>query len=76
MGKSMLSAEVPQIELYGTSRVIVDDCDGILEYEPQTVKIRAGKRQVRLIGSDLVLCDLANRVVEIRGCIVSLEFEG
>ena len=68
--------ETPQIELHGSARVIIGDCDGILEYEPQTVKVRAGKRCVRVCGSGLTLCDLSDGAVMIRGHVVSLEYEG
>ena len=68
--------QVPQIELQGSARVIIGNCDGILEYDPVTVKVRAGKRYVRVCGSGLSLCDLADGAVMIRGSIVSLEYEG
>ncbi len=69
-------SELPPIELAGNSRVLVGCCDGILEYEPETVKVRAGKRLVRINGRCLDLCNLSENTVEIRGTVVSLEFEG
>ncbi len=69
-------SEIPPIELIGNSRVLVGDCDGILEYEPETVKLRAGKRLIRINGRGLDLCNLTENTVVIRGLIVSVEFEG
>lgn len=69
-------SELPPIELAGNSRILVGDCDGILEYEPETVKLRAGKRLVRINGRCLDLCNLAESTVVIRGTVISVEFEG
>lgn len=69
-------SELPPIELVGNSRVLVGACEGILEYEPETVKLRAGKRGVRINGRCLDLCNLAENTVVIRGIVDSLEFEG
>ncbi len=68
-------SEIPPIELLGNSRVTVGACDGILEYEPETVKLRAGKRFVRVNGRGLDLCNLTESTVVIRGTVDSLEFE-
>lgn len=69
-------SEIPPIELVGNSRVLVGACEGILEYEPETVKLRAGKRCVRINGRGLDLCNLTENTVVIRGTVASLEFEG
>ncbi len=66
----------PLIELEGNARVLVGDCRGILEYEPETVKLRAGKRLIRVCGRCLDLCNLTDSTVVIRGTVHSLEFEG
>ena len=67
--------DTPPIELMGNSRVLLWECDGILEYEPETVKLRAGKRLIRVNGRCLDLCNLSERNVMIRGTVSSLEFE-
>ncbi len=69
-------SELPPIELIGNSQVLVGACDGILEYEPETVKLRAGKRLIRINGRGLDLCNLTENTVVIRGLVVSVEFEG
>ena len=74
--KQQKPSALPQIELSGSARVVIGDCDGILEYEPETIKVRAGKRYVRVCGTGLTLCDLSDNAVLIRGNVVSLEFEG
>ncbi len=69
-------SEFPLIELSGNTRVWVGSCEGILEYEPETVKLRAGKRFVRINGRCLDLCSLTENAVLIRGMVDSVEFEG
>ncbi|MBO5213272.1 MAG: YabP/YqfC family sporulation protein [Clostridia bacterium] len=73
---SPLRTEIPPIEFMGNSQVLVGLCDGILEYEPETVKLRAGKRLIRINGRCLDLCNLSEKTVMIRGVISSVEFEG
>lgn len=68
--------QTPQIELHGNLLAVVGDCEGILEYEPETVKLRAGKRFVRICGRGLNLCNLTEASVMVRGIIDSVEFEG
>lgn len=68
--------EIPPIELMGNSQVLVGLCDGILEYEPETVKVRAGKRLIRINGRCLDLCNLSENTVVVRGIVSSVEFEG
>ena len=72
--RSLLS-DLPPIEMSGNSRVLVGYCDGILEYEPETVKLRAGKRNIRIVGLGLDLCNLTENTVLIRGLIHSFSFE-
>ena len=67
---------IPPMELLGNSRIRVDLCDGILDYEPETVKLRAGKRLIRINGIDLDLCNLSENTVVVRGTVSSVEFEG
>ena len=76
MKQSDRPTSVPYIELCGNSRVLVGQCDGILEYEPESIKLRAGKRQIRISGRGLDLCNLAERTVLIRGSVSDLAFEG
>lgn len=75
MKYSIRRSEVPYIEFSGNVRVLVGQCDGILEYEPECIKLRAGKRQLRITGQGLDLCNLAERTVLIRGTVADLAFE-
>ena len=68
-------SEIPPIEMTGDSRVHIGCCDGILEYEPESIKLRAGKRQIRIDGRGLDLCNLTENTVLVRGWIRSLAFE-
>ena len=71
-----LRTERPAIELTGNSRVLIWDCEEILEYEPESVKVRAGKRLIRVNGNGLDLCNLTENSAIVRGTVSSLEFEG
>ncbi|MBO5221567.1 MAG: YabP/YqfC family sporulation protein [Clostridia bacterium] len=68
-------SEIPPMEIAGNSRILVGCCEGILEYEPETVKLRAGKRMLRISGMDLDLCNLTENTVLIRGILDSVAFE-
>lgn len=69
------ASDRPSVELMGNSRVLVWDCSAVLEYEPESVKLRAAKRTVRVNGSNLDLCRLDEGNVMIRGLVSSVEFE-
>lgn len=73
--KQFQRTQTPPIELVGNARVLIGECDGILEYEPESVKLRAGKRVLRICGRCLDLCNLTENTVLVRGTVVSLEFE-
>lgn len=64
----------PQIEFLGNRQVLVEGCGGILEYEPETVKLRTGKYNIRLNGRDLRLKHLTMGVILVEGCLTGLEF--
>lgn len=68
-------SDVPYIEFSGNIRVLVGQCDCILEYEPECIKLRAGKRLLRICGQGLDLCNLADRMVLLRGTVTDLAFE-
>jgi sporulation protein YqfC len=76
MKQRFCPSEIPPIEMTGNCRVRIGCCDGILEYEPESVKLRAGKRQIRIDGQGLDLCNLTENTVLVRGLVFSLTFEG
>lgn len=68
-------SSMPPVELAGNSQVLIRSCEGIEEYEPETVKVRAGRRCIRICGQKLDLCNLTEFTVVVRGIVRSLEFE-
>jgi sporulation protein YqfC len=66
--------EEPQLEFSSNRQLVVDGCKSILEYEPETVKLKLYMYNVRIIGHDLILNNLNNETVMITGFIQSLEF--
>ncbi len=64
----------PQIEFCGNRQVLVEGCRGILEYEPETIKLNTGKYNIRLNGRELQLKHLAMGTVLVEGCLTGLEF--
>ena len=66
--------EEPQLEFSSNRQLVVDGCKSILEYEPETVKLKLYMYNVRIIGHDLMLNNLSNETVLITGFIQSLEF--
>lgn len=62
------------IELYGNRTVVVDGCDGIIDYDDECVVLRVGRLTVRLTGRGLRLKRLTENSAMIEGCISALEY--
>jgi sporulation protein YqfC len=65
---------VPQIELGGNREAVVDGCQGILEYSEDSIKLAAGKLNMRFAGRELQLKVLTHDSAVIEGYITSIEF--
>ena len=58
-------------EIHGSSRVILEGCDGIIAYETEQVGFRCGRQQVWVTGANLrMMC------VEEDGAVVTGHIEG
>lgn len=65
---------VPQIELGGNREAVIDGCQGILEYSEDTIKLAAGKLNMRFLGRGLQIRVLTHDSAVIEGFITSIEF--
>lgn len=64
----------PRIELVGNRRVIIDGCDGIIDYGEDMVKARLGRLTVQINGRSLKLKVLTDTKAIVEGYISSLEY--
>lgn len=62
----------PVIKIVGNSEAIVQNCNGICEYDCNTVSVVSGKRVITFIGCDLELFSLNNDEAIVKGTIMSL----
>lgn len=61
-------------ELFGNRRAVVEGCAGILEYESETVRIRAGKMILCFKGRGLCIKCMDQDSLVVEGFILSLEY--
>lgn len=65
---------IPAIELYFDKRVIVSDCEGVIDYSEKAVVLSLGEKNIRVIGENLVVNSFCYGQTDITGKIISLEF--
>ncbi len=76
LGGSLLrdAVEGARMEFKGNREVVLEDCRGILEYDTDVVRVRAGKLIVRFTGRGLTIkCMTADSMV-VEGFITGMEF--
>lgn len=64
-----------QIQITGNSRVLVDGCKKILEYNDIFVKVQTAELTVQIWGSELSVNDFGSDVIYVHGNIQSVELE-
>lgn len=62
------------MEINGNTEVIVEGCGGVLEYDVDVVRIRAGRQIVRFTGRGLVIKCLTADSLVVTGFITGIEF--
>ncbi len=65
---------VPAIELYMDKRVIITDCESVIDYSNDAVVLCLGDKNLRVRGADLTVNSFCFGQTDITGEIVSLEF--
>ncbi len=64
----------PRIELTGNRSVLIDGCDGIIDYDENKVLVRLGKINAAINGRNMRLRVLTENTAIIDGFIHSLEY--
>lgn len=64
----------PVVEITGNRRVVVDGCDGIVDYSGQLVILRAGRLVLHLSGRDLRLVKLTESSAVVEGFLQQVEY--
>ncbi len=62
------------IELFSDSRITVEGCDGIYEYNENYLKLRLKKGALVLCGTDFDIAAFEGKNITVNGKIDSLEF--
>jgi len=79
--KMLDAAEIPaailpgstNIELTGNSAVTVENCKGIVDYDACYIRLSAGRYPITVYGEGLMLANLSDSALMIKGKINSIE---
>lgn len=63
------------MELYGNRRAVVEGSGGVLEYDPQQIRIRAGRFCIRFSGRNLCIRCMTGNSMVIEGFIAGIEYQ-
>lgn len=59
----------PLIEIFGNSRVIVENHKGVAQYEHCKIRVKTGNGLIEVLGNKLELVKMAREQLVIVGCI-------
>ena len=62
------------MEINGNTEVVLEGCNGVLEYDTDVVRIKTGKLIVRFTGRGLVIQCLTADSLVVTGFITGIEF--
>lgn len=68
-------SSVPLIQLRGKKSLCVENHSGILEYSDTAVRIAVSGGALTVRGSEIHICRMTKKCLEIRGRLVGLELE-
>lgn len=68
-------ADIPHIEIISDKKAILDNIDGILEYEDDIIRVSKGSCIICIYGKNLEFLSLKTYSIVITGQIARLEFE-
>lgn len=71
----LLKPHMPHIEMEGNREVILDGCEGVIEYNEDSIKLKAGTLLLTFTGEGLTVKSYANTEAIIEGTLVSVSFE-
>ncbi len=61
-------------EISGNKEVLVDGCQGVLEYGDCAIALNTGRLTVRICGCELTVVSMQNGQAIVRGIITGVEF--
>lgn len=65
----------PRIEITGNRNVVIDGCDGIIDYNDETAVFKIGRMNVIIQGRDLKIKNLTENSALINGFVKSVEYK-
>lgn len=66
---------LPNITIYGTSNVEIDNFRSLLDFSQDTVRVNTTDGIVRIDGADLLLAFMTDESISVKGNIKNLSFE-
>lgn len=70
--KNMIAG--PHIEMFGNGEINIDGCLGVIEYRDTYLKLKLQKGSLLICGNDFDIAYFENRLITVRGKILSIEF--
>ena len=64
----------PHIEMFGNGKITIEGCMGVFEYESNYLKLKLQKGMLILCGTDFDIVFFENRLMTVKGKILSVEF--
>ena len=69
---SLLSTS--HIEIFGSSKIEIDGCEGVYEYTGDYLKLRLNKGALLISGNNFDILTFENKTMAVKGDIKSIEF--
>lgn len=66
--------DLPAIELYLNKRIIITDCQSVIDYTKDSIVLCLGEKNLRVTGRNLTANSFCFGQTDINGEIISLEF--
>lgn len=72
----ILSTEIggPHIEIYSNKKITLEDCQGIVDYQDNYIKLKLKKGFLTLNGYDFLILSFDDEIIDIKGNITAIEF--
>lgn len=67
-------ADLPRVSMTGSSRLLVENHKGLMDYGEEMILIAGGRITVKVLGEQLELCAMTTEALLIRGEIFQIEF--
>lgn len=62
------------IEITGNREVIIEGCEGVLEYSDSVIALNTGRLTVRISGCELTIVSMQNGQAIIKGIITGVDY--